>query len=429
MSASKERARASELIGATPTPPVRAISLPVHHCLASWARRAPGEAPPIVLVACSGGADSMALAVSAIDSAYRLGLPVHSVTVDHGLREGSAEEAEAVASYLEDVGACAHVLGPRSFDVLAPHSLNPPVWEDEGVAAPLSPAVDVAQGPEGDARALRYGAIRYLAGQLHAAAGGVSPVLVLAGHTMDDQAETVLLRLARGSGVGSLKAMAAVVPFPLTHTADMVDGEHSRTHAPAHPPQAMLLRPLLEVRRAQTVAFCQALGCPVVEDPTNALDGPWRSADGSPLRRSAIRHRVLPAAREALGMDPVPALARTAQLSRDDDQALDVYADRAFRSALRSFSPQDEGGGLVLDIAAVADLPRGVRRRVIHRACLQAGGAAGSLSAEHLMRVDELISHWHGQGPLSIPRLRVVRRKDASGQPIMVFTSAPTVGE
>lgn len=381
--------RASELIGSTPAPAVSAISLPVHHCLSQWVQRS--EAPPIVLVACSGGADSLALAVSAIDSAHRLGCQVHTVTVDHGVRDGSADEAHAVASYLETLGAHAHVSGPA-----------------EGEHAGFLYAEDNA-GPEGNARALRYQALLECAARIRQDANPHTSVLVLLGHTMDDQAETVLLRLARGSGVGSLKAMAEVSVLDPHPNAGQEDGG-----------AIVLVRPLLSLRRADTQAFCAALDCPVVDDPTNALDGPWRSADGSPLRRSAIRHSALPAIREALGMDPVPTLARTAALARDDDAALTEYADRAFTAALFATAPH-ESAGLTLAIDPLREVPAGVRRRVLRRACLQAGATAGRLSAQHLTAVDDLITNWNGQGPLQLPRLHVTRHKTPDGQAVISF--------
>lgn len=393
MSDSKEVPRASELIGATPIPAVRAISLPVHHCLSQWVRGS--EIPPIILVACSGGADSMALALAAIDSAHRLGCEVHTLTVDHGLRVGSADEAHAVATFLESVGAHAHVLGPADVDTTM----------HEVTAQSLSGDA----GPEGNARAFRYAAIAQVTTQLRLVKKHHPPVFVCLGHTMDDQAETVLLRLARGSGVGSLKAMAEAVAFQI---------------APKETPaSSVLLRPLLSVRRSDTLAFCQALACPVVDDPTNALDGPWTSADGTPLRRSAIRHRALPSLRHSLGVDPTPALARTASLSRDDDEALDYYAHQGL-SAARTAAPAVEladSRGLVLDVAALAVLPRAVRRRVLHEACLKAGVPGGALSAQHLMAVDALIAEWNGQGPLHLPGLRVARGKTPDGQAYLSF--------
>lgn len=416
--------RASEIIGATPRPPVRAISLPVHRCLSQWVGRS--EPPPLVLVACSGGADSMALALAAIDSAHRLGCEVHTVTVDHGLREESADEAASVAAYLETMGAHSHVLGRSDVDFTQDAAV--------GRGSAIHVAAHFAEehaGPEGTARALRYRAILECVARIRQGRHPHTQVLVLLGHTMDDQAETVLLRLARGSGVGSLKAMAEVSVLDAA-TANNQMGVGAN----------IVLRPLLSLRREDTLAFCDTLACPVIDDPTNALDGPWRSADGSPLRRSAIRHSALPSIREALGVDPVPALARTAALARDDDEALAEYASQAFTTAFVDLSACEDipsvgcdhaaaaGGGapatLILAIAPLVELPRAVRRRVLQRACLQAGAPAGKLSAQHLTAVDELITHWSGQGPLHLPRLAVWRYKGADGMAFLSFAHLPS---
>ncbi|MBS4875044.1 MAG: tRNA lysidine(34) synthetase TilS, partial [Actinomyces sp.] len=229
-------ADASSLVGANPRGPLRACSLAVRASLTSFIDEA--GAPPALVVGLSGGADSLALALTTIDVAARAGIPVVTVTVDHGLRAGSGEEARRVADLAASLGARAVV---------------------ETVA------VDGPGGPEGAARDARRAALRAVAQREGA------PILL--GHTMDDQAETVLLRLARGSGPSSLRAIA-----PVSRDDDGVTW----------------LRPLLGLRRTDTEQACAQAGLAPVEDPTNDIDGPWRAADGSPLRRSALRHRAIP---------------------------------------------------------------------------------------------------------------------------------------
>ena len=158
-------------MGANPRGPLRACSLAVRSSLTSFIDEA--GAPPALVVGLSGGADSLALALTTIDVAARAGIPVITVTVDHGLREGSAEEARRVADLAASLGARAVV---------------------ETVT------VDGPGGPEGAARDARRAALR--------AVGVREGAPILLGHTMDDQAETVLLRLARGSGPSSLRAIA-----------------------------------------------------------------------------------------------------------------------------------------------------------------------------------------------------------------------------
>ena len=255
-------------MGANPRGPLRACSLAVRASLTSFIDEA--GAPPALIVGLSGGADSLALALTTIDVAARAGIPVVTVTVDHGLRAGSGEEARRVADLAASLGARA-------------------VVETVSVEGP--------GGPEGAARDARRAALRAVAQREGA------PILL--GHTMDDQAETVLLRLARGSGPSSLRAIA-----PVSRDDDGVTW----------------LRPLLGLRRTDTEQACAQAGLTPLQDPTNDIDGPWRAADGSPLRRSALRHRAIPALASALGVDPVPALARTAALCAADDDALTRWA-------------------------------------------------------------------------------------------------------
>ncbi|NEC77799.1 tRNA lysidine(34) synthetase TilS, partial [Streptomyces sp. SID7958] len=136
---------------------------------------------------------------------------------------------------------------------------------------------------------------RYAA--LDAAAERHGATAVLLGHTRDDQAETVLLGLARGSGIRSLSGMAAV---------SGADGRYRR--------------PFLQLDRQTARRACMVQSLPVWDDPHNADPA---------FTRSRLRHEGLPALEKALGKGVVEALARTAQLSRDDADALDAWASRA----------------------------------------------------------------------------------------------------
>ncbi len=298
-------------------------------------------ADSLVLVACSGGADSVALAAAAAFEGPRLGLRVGGVTVDHGMQKGSAGRAATVAAVL--LG-----LGLEPVDVVA---------------------VDVslhAGGPEAAARAARYGALDAVADRLHAAA-------VLVGHTLDDQAETVLLGLARGSGTRSLAGMAAVSGSPVG----------------AQAAGARYRRPLLGVGRAVTQAACADLGLPVWDDPQN----------GDPsFARVRVRADVLPVLEAALGPGVAAALARTAELARDDADALDQWAAASHAEMVET---ADVDGSL--DVAVLASLPPAVRRRVLRLATLRAGVTAGSLAAVHLLAIEALVTDWHGQGAVSLP--------------------------
>ncbi|MDT4982581.1 MAG: tRNA(Ile)-lysidine synthase [Pseudonocardiales bacterium] len=292
-----------------------------------------------VLVACSGGADSLALAAATAFEAPRHGVRAGLVTVDHGLQPGSAGRAAGVAAVGYELG----------FDPVT--------------TVPVT--VGRAGGPEAAARAARYGALDAAAEALGAR--------VLLGHTLDDQAETVLLGLGRGSGPRSIAGMRAA------------DGHY--------------LRPLLGVRRSTTVAACTALGLAPWDDPHNADPA---------FQRVRLRREVLPLLEDVLQGGVAEALARTAALLRDDLDALDRIA--ATNSAERATS-DTSGRDRQLDVAVLVDLPRALRTRTLqtwtrhHR--------LGPLTSVHLDALDVLVTDWHGQGPLDLPGGRVAR---ASGK-------------
>ncbi|MCW2633818.1 MAG: tRNA(Ile)-lysidine synthetase, partial [Blastococcus sp.] len=242
-----------------------------------------------VLVACSGGADSVALAAAVAFEAPRAGVVAGAVTVDHGLQRGSADRAEQTASLLRGLG-------------LDPVRVARVAVGDHG-------------GPEGAARTARYRALAAVAGEQGAC--------VALGHTLDDQAETVLLGLGRGSGPRSVAGMV----------------EHRSTEG------VRWWRPLLAVRRTTTRAACVALELPVWDDPWN-VDPAYT--------RVRLRAEVLPLLDDVLGGGVAPALARTAAQLREDLDALD---DLARAELLRLAG---DGG---LPAADVAGLPAALRRR------------------------------------------------------------------
>jgi tRNA(Ile)-lysidine synthase len=280
----------------------------------------------------------MALASALAFEARKLSVRAGGITVDHGLQDGSAGRADEVAARLAALG------------------LDPV----ETVAV----RVGRAGGPEAAARDARYAALDEAA-ERHGAAA------VLLGHTRDDQAETVLLGLARGSGIRSLSGMAAV------------SGTAGRYR-----------RPFLQIDRQTARKACMVQSLPVWDDPHNADPA---------YTRSRLRHEGLPALEKALGKGVVEALARTAQLSRDDADALDSWAADADASV------RDESG--MLDCAKLYVLPAAVRRRVLRRAVIRAGAPAGSLFARHVEEVDRLITGWRGQGAINLPGRVQVRRQ------------------
>ncbi|MFG2194821.1 tRNA lysidine(34) synthetase TilS [Streptomyces sp. NPDC048639] len=346
-----------------PHPAVAAIRLAVRRALhdvlndalsgAESSRTAPPPAAasprPLVLVACSGGADSMALASALAFEAPKLDIRAGGITIDHGLQAGSDVRAAEVAVRLRAL------------------RLDPV----EHVAV----SVGRQGGPEAAARDARYAALDEAAERLGAAA-------VLLGHTRDDQAETVLLGLARGSGIRSLSGMAAV------------SGARGRYR-----------RPFLHLDRQTARKACLVQSLPVWDDPHNA--------DPAYLR-SRLRHEGLPALEKSLGKGVIEALARTAQLSRDDADALDAWAadaERTVRADSSAAIAADAEANAALDTAKLYALPPAVRRRVLRRAAIAAGSPPGSLFAKHIEEVDRLITGWRGQGVINLPgRVEAQRR-------------------
>ena len=328
--------------GPGPAPAVAEVRVAVRRLLAE-------VRPAGVLVACSGGADSVALAAATAVEAPKLTVPAGLVTVDHGLQAGSAERAAAVAE-----------LGRRL-------GLDPVLVRRTEVGS--------AGGPEAAARTARYHA-------LTAAAGDRA---VLLGHTLDDQAETVLLGLGRGSGPRSVAGMRPV------------DGRW--------------LRPLLGVRRNNTRAACAAEGLPVWDDPHNT---------DSRFTRARLRAEVLPLLEDVLAGGAAAALARTADLLRADLDALDELAAAVAATVVNpppatvaaAGAVPAAGAVLTVDAVALAAYPAAIRTRVL-RGWLRAAGVP-PLAYAQLRAVDALVADWHGQGPVALRSGLAARR--ASGR-------------
>ncbi|CAM3050290.1 tRNA lysidine(34) synthetase TilS [Saccharomonospora xinjiangensis] len=273
-------------------------------------------------VGVSGGADSLALAEAAAHVGGRLGVRVCALVVDHRLQAGSSEIAQRAADE-------ALRLGVHTAKVLAV-------------------TVEGPGGPEAAARRVRYAALRDNAEE---------GALVLLGHTLDDQAETVLLGLGRGSGPRSLAGMR---PFEM--------------------PWA---RPLLDTPRAVTRAACHELGVRPWDDPHNT---------DPRFRRVRVREEVLPLLEDVLAGGVAAALARTARQLREDCDALDSIADEVLAGAL-------DGAGLRVEV--LATVPSPVRRRVLRTWLLR--GGVRELTDAHLRSADELVERWRGQGGVFLP--------------------------
>jgi tRNA(Ile)-lysidine synthase len=290
---------------------------------------------PLVLVALSGGPDSLALAAAVAFEAPRVGLRAGAVVVDHQLQEGSAGVAARAAAQARELG------------------LDPV----EVRAVSISESKD---GPEAAARKQRYKALAVAKAESGA-------VAVLLGHTLNDQAETVLLGLARGSGPASLHGMAAASgPF---------------------------LRPMLGIHRATTVQACADAGLEPWTDPQNSDEA---------YSRVRVRRTVLPVLEAELGPGIADALARTAEQLREDSDALDRFADELIEEIAEIAE-----AGVSLPVATLEANPAALRQRLIRLAV--ASEFHVSLSRAQTLEVAKLVTDWHGQGPIDLPGLTARR--------------------
>ena len=317
-----------------PPPAVAEVRSAVRRCLGEFAE---GD---LVLAACSGGADSLALAAALAHEGPRCGLRAGGVTVDHGLQPGSGDRAREVTRVLTGLGlkpvACLRAVVP---------------------AGPGN------GGPEAAARTARYTA-------LADAAHRTGAVAVLLAHSRDDQAETVLLGLARGSGTRSLAGMP------------------SR--------RGPYRRPLLGVARATLRAACGALDLRPWDDPQN---------EDPAFARVRVRQRALPALEDALGPGITEALARSARQLQADAYVLEELA------ASQAERVRDGDGGWQAEL--LAGLPDAIRTRVLRQAAVGAGCPPGALTAGHIDALDALVTSWHGQRWADLPGgVRCQRQRD-----------------
>jgi len=295
-------------------PAVAAVRLAVRRGLADV-----GDHP--VLVACSGGADSLALLAATVFEARSEPWHVVGVSVDHGLQDGSEARAAEVVAQMARLGA------------------------DETVSARVE-VHSAGQGVEAAAREARYAVLAELAQRW-------GSEVVLLGHTLDDQAETVLLGLTRGSGGRSLAGM--------------------------RPAFEVFRRPLLQVTRAQTERACTVEGIEWWRDPHN---------EDPRFTRARVRHRVMPVLEEELGPGVAPALSRTAEMLREDMTALDDLAQALHEDIATA-------GGLPVD--RLTALVPALRRRILRVAALDAGAVGAELFRSHVLALDDLVGSPRGR--------------------------------
>jgi len=278
-----------------------------------------------VLIGVSGGADSLALALATYQEAAHHSVEVVALIIDHGLQNGSDKVAQDTAENLKKIGIV-------SVEIVRIH-------------------VEIVDGLEASARRARYAAFE-------AAIVKHSPDYFFLAHTKNDQAENVLLGLARGSGTRSLSGMADE--------------------------NGIYIRPILHVERSTTEEVCRENDLKPWIDPQNSDES---------YTRVRARRNVLPILEKNLGPGIVDALTRSAKILREDADALDQYAD----DFLKMTSSED------LDTELLGKLPKAVRSRVLRRVILAAGAPSGSITADHVAAVEALVTAWHGQGEVSLP--------------------------
>ena len=326
---------------------------------------APDQALPLVLVALSGGADSLALASATAREAARARVRAGAVVVDHGLQDGSAAVAESAAAQARALG------------------LDPVLIRRADVAR------DSADGPEAAARTARYA-------ELAAAASDSGAAAILTAHTRDDQAEQVLLGIARGSGLRSLAGIPSERGLRGGASVAAPGAASDRR------PRVRILRPFLAeetgIGRAETLEACAADGLTPWSDPHNADPA---------FARVRVRATVLPVLERELGPGIAAALARTADLAGEDAAALELLAERALAELGGGAGSGEAGAAVSLPVARLAEQPAAILYRMIRQFVSERFGSR--LSREHTLGIAALVTDWRGQGPAFVPGIRVHR--------------------
>ena len=287
------------------------------------------DAGDYVLVGCSGGADSLALAWTTLVVGKRLELKTGVIIVDHQLFPESNSVALNAKKQCEDLGIEEVII--KKVNVEQTH-----------------------EGLEAAARIARYEAFENVLQETNAQ-------VILLAHTQDDQAETVLMRLTRGSGAKSLSGMA------------QVSGKY--------------LRPFLHLRKKLVHDSLDLIGLKAWQDPANT---------DHQFLRVKVRHELMPKIVEVLGESAISSLDKTSQLLRLDNQALEDLAQQFFES-------QKDVKTTGLEISELEKLPEAIRTRVLRICAIASGVHPGPFSFEHIEAIDALVKNWHGQGNVDLP--------------------------
>ena len=323
----------------------------------------PDSDAPLILVACSGGRDSLALACVAHLVADMNGLRCGALLIDHGL----VPDSDRIAAHA--AGTCREL----------------------GLDPVLVTRVDVSvtsAGPEADARAARYQALSGQALELDAKA-------VLLAHTRDDQAETVMIGLIRSQGLEAITGMARRI-------------ERGGMR---------YLRPFLDLDRKDTTAICRQQGIDWWDDPTNGDDQPAdRTLPETLPLRSRIRHDLLPALDRFAGRDMVRRLALGADMARLDQDYLDSQVDGLYQRLVASPNSGQKAEGVLvcLDARGLADCHPALRTRLLAQVLTKLGIR---FTAVQVRALDDLVCRWHGQQGPRFPSSHTAIRK---GQVILI---------
>lgn len=312
----------------------------------------PHNAP--LVVAYSGGPDSLALAAALTHVRAVTGLPMLLIHIDHRLRDSSGADAESAAEAGRRIGL--EVVVRR-------------LPQDPRQAHPN-------MGVEEAARRERY---RLLAEE----ARRVGAEYIASGHHREDQAETVLLHLLRGSGLRGAAGMAELAPVPLADSSDISREESSGP--------ARLWRPFLSEPRSEILAYLSARGLAPIPDPSN---------EDLALRRNALRHRALPEM-EAAFPGAAAALTRFATIAAEEDRYLEEVVDRAL--------PALVGPVNALRFAALRNEPRALQRRMLRRWLVDATGET-TIGVERVEAVLRWVDSPGAVGRVELPGGWGVRR-------------------
>lgn len=313
----------------------------------------PGLSAKKLLLAVSGGADSLALAAATVFEAKKLKIDLVAAVIDHGLQKNSSDTAREAMQRLVAIGVSEVVIEKVSVK-------------------------QTGEGLEAAARAARYKALERIRKNSRAD-------WILLGHNLDDQAETVLLGLARGSGLKSISGMP------------LLDDERK------------LVRPLLDIPRKTLRQACLDSGIEFWDDPHNS---------DSKFARVRVR-KLADELEQTLGPGFAQALAKTAKTAAEADELIDELAEKLLKKALSKTGARQ----LSYSIEPLGKAKAAVRRKALHLICQQAG--AKNISRAQVLAIDELITNWHGQKKSSLSGITVER---VNNQLVVKSTKPLTTG-